>query len=377
MCCVAEVEKPMRKDVVKLLAVFAAASLVLGGCGSSSSSGTDVGNGQTAAYQTDSLYNAAPAGAENKTATGDGAQMADDNSGTVTATATESGGDTGTGSDTTGNTEGTAETVKDDTARKLITTVNISAETEDLDSLLASVNAKVKALGGYVESSSVSNGNSQIDTADDTRSASLTIRIPAEQLDGFVDEVQKESNITQQSRDVQDVTLNYVDTQSHQKALKAEEKRLMEIMDKASTVEDIMAVEQQLTDVRYQLESIESQLRVYDNQINYSTVYLDVQEVGTYTEAQPQDLGEKIAVGFIRNLKAVYHGILNACVWILIHSPQLAVLAVLILLIVKAVRRHHRKKLAAKAAGKNETGKSPELKKTAPETQQEAPEKKE
>ncbi|MCH4193043.1 MAG: DUF4349 domain-containing protein [Butyrivibrio sp.] len=360
----------MRKEFLKLVTVFAAASLVLSGCGSSSS-GTDTA--QTAAYQTDSLYNAAPAGAENKTVASDATQVTDDNSGAATA----SGNETETGNGTAQTADGTAETVKDDTARKLITTVNISAETEDLDSLLSSVNAKVKALGGYVESSSISNGNSQLYGADDTRSASLTIRIPADKLDGFVNEVQKESNITQQSRDVQDVTLNYVDTQSHQKALKAEEKQLMEIMDKASTVEDIMAVEQQLTDVRYQLESIESQLRVYDNQINYSTVYLDVQEVSTYTEAQPQDLGEKIATGFIRNLKAVYHGILNAGAWVLIHSPQLAVLAVLILLVAKAVRRHHRKRIAAKAVKETQKKQSPDQKENAPETQQEAPEKKE
>jgi len=264
----------------------------------------------------------------------------------------------------------------------------LSAETEDMDVLLDKVNAKVKALGGYVESSSISNGTA--DYLDHTnRSASLTIRIPADQLDGLLNDMQNISNIVQQSRNVQDVTLDYVDTESHQKALKAEEKRLMEIMEQASSVEDIIAVEQQLTEVRYQLGSIESQLRVYDNQIDYSTVYLDISEVTAYTEPEPENIPDRIITGFKSNLKAVGYGLINLGIWIIIHIPQLLIFAVVLLILLLFSRRLFRKRAgfagkekrwkkkdkALKSENASEAGNDD--KENNAQMQQEAPEKKE
>ena len=69
------------------------------------------------------------------------------------------------------------------------------------------------------------------------------------------------------------MTLQYVDLESHKKALTTEQDRLIELMEQAETVEDIITIEGRLSEVRYQLESMESQLRTYDNKIDYSTVY--------------------------------------------------------------------------------------------------------
>lgn len=352
----------MKKRTIGLVLVLLVGTLLVG-CGKS----TDSGSAGT--VQSDSLYQSD--GTNSQTMQTEKAAPAQNASGVTAPDASQN-----------------KEEVKSDSSRKLITTMNISAETEDMDALLNKVNAKVKSLGGYVESSSISNGESNyLDRTN--RSASLTIRIPADQLDGLLNDMQNISNIVQQSKNVQDVTLDYVDTESHQKALKAEEKRLMEIMEKASSVEDIIAVEQQLTDVRYQLESIESQLRVYDNQIDYSTVYLDISEVTAYTEPAPENIQDRIITGFKSNLKAVGYGLINLGIWIIIHIPQLLIFAVLFGILLFFFRRFFKKRAGyagkeKKWKKKNQVLKSENVEETGKDNkesdtqmQQENPEKKE
>lgn len=217
--------------------------------------------------------------------------------------------------------------------RKLIKTVNISAETEQFDSLLANVEKQVTALGGYIEEMSRYNRNNSyyVDSGvAHLRYASMTIRIPKENLDTFLSEMDEQSNIVSRSESVSDVTLQYVDLESHKKALLTEQSRLLELMEQAETVEDIITIESRLSEVRYQIESMESQLRTYDNKIDYSTVYLSVDEVERYTPGDDISTGERIREGFLESLRGVGNGFKNFGIWFVINLPYLIVWAVLI-----------------------------------------------
>ncbi len=219
--------------------------------------------------------------------------------------------------------------------RKLIKTVNINVETENYDSLVPSLEEQVAALGGYIEQMSSNNRNSYYTDSYDTkqlRYASMTIRIPKENLELFLSVVGEQSNIVSRSESVSDVTLQYVDLESHKKALMTEQSRLLELMEQAETVEDIISIENRLSEVRYQIESMESQLRTYDNQIDYSTVYLYIDEVERYTPADDISTGERIRTGFMESLSSVGHGFYNFGIWFVIHIPYLVVWAVLIVL---------------------------------------------
>ena len=145
------------------------------------------------------------------------------------------------------------------TDRKLIKTVDLNAETEDLDALLEAVTQRVTELGGYVENQRVYNGSAY--SSRRSRSASMTIRIPADMLEGFVDHVASHTNIVSRYVNVDDVTLAYVATESRVAALETEQARLLELMAKAETMADLLEVEARLTDVRYELESVTSQCR--------------------------------------------------------------------------------------------------------------------
>ena len=237
-------------------------------------------------------------------------------------------------------------------SRKWIITMNLSAETDDLDALTAALNEKIGALGGYVEDQNIYNGSG---TGRRYRSASLTVRIPADQADAFTQDVGGLANLVSQSKSVEDVTLSYVATESRMKALETEEARLLELLSQAENMEDLLAIEDRLAEVRSELESTTSQKRLYDNQIDYATVYLSIDEVQEYTPVEEPGIWERITKGFGDNLKGVGETIVNVLVWFITSLPTLIVLAVVILAVVLVIRPLRRRRKAAKEAKKEET----------------------
>ena len=157
--------------------------------------------------------------------------------------------------------------------RKLIKTVDLQAETYEFDELVATIEARVATLGGYMENSSIHT------KYDNLKYGDFVIRIPVNKLNDFVTEFSEMSNITDKDTSQKDVTLSYVDMQSHKEALLAEESSLLNLLENATSIEDIILLQERLTDVRYQIESMESQLRTMDNLIDYATVNLYISEV--------------------------------------------------------------------------------------------------
>ena len=240
----------------------------------------------------------------------------------------------------------------EDTSRKLIKTVNLSVETETFDELLATITEKTESFSGYIEESYTYNGSNYYGRG--TRNASMTIRIPAQELDGFLSSVSEVSNVISRNDSVSDVTLQYVDMESHKKALTAEQDRLLELLEQAESVEDIITIESRLSDVRYQIESMESQLRTLQNQVSYSTVYLDIQEVEKLTPVEEQTRGEMIREGFVDSLYGVGNGLLDFGTAVIIDLPYLVVWAVVILLMIFIIRFFRKRRKSKKQKGMQE-----------------------
>lgn len=153
----------------------------------------------------------------------------------------------------------TADSMSLPADRKLIRIIDISAETEDLSALTDEITARISALGGYVEAKNLYNGSNYAGYV--RRSLTMTVRIPADKADEFVNRIGEHSNIVSSTEHIDDVTLQYVDTESHVKALETEQERLLALLEKAETLKDILTLEERLTSVRYQLERYASQLR--------------------------------------------------------------------------------------------------------------------
>jgi hypothetical protein len=233
------------------------------------------------------------------------------------------------------------------TDRKLIKTVELDAETEDLDELLGTLTQQVNQLGGYVENQRVYNGSAYSKYR--SRSASMTIRIPAEKLDAFVNHVEGSTNIVSRYSYIDDVTLTYVATESRVNALVAEEQRLLELLGQAETMSDLLEVEARLTDVRYELESVTSRLNVLKNQVSYSTVNLSIDEVVEYTPVEEETFWQRISGGFMDSLKGIGDGVVEVTVFVLANLPYLVLLAVCAVAVIFLAKRTIRRKKAKKA----------------------------
>lgn len=244
------------------------------------------------------------------------------------------------------------------TSRKLIRNVNLDVETDGFDPLLTSINDNVTSLGGYLEQTDIS-GNSISADSGQRRHASITARIPADHLDAFISQIHALGNITYRSENVQDVTLQYSDVESRKKSLTIEQERLWTLLEKADTMDGIIALEERLSEIRYQLESLESQLRTYDNQVDYSTIYLNIREVKVFTPTTPDSVMTRIQKGFQRNLERVGSGLVNTFVWLVASLPVLAVWAIVLIIaglfLRMLMRRSKRNSQAAKMPGKNNT----------------------
>lgn len=342
----------MKKERLALL--LAAATLTLSGCGAASEKGTvsnfaessvSSGDYNDAAYAGDELYS----------------YKTSDDSADTEAASSDSGD--------------TYQSAVEETGTKLVVTASYSVETKDLDALLATIKTKTKDLGGYIESSNISNGYT--DTPEDdpgivyyssedsrtytsnSRYATLVVRIPADQLDAFTADALQSTNITDQSTTTDDITLQYVDTKSQIDALKTEQENLISMMDKAESVDDLIQIENALTDVRSQLQSLESQKKVMDNQVAYSTVNLDITETTEYTVSEENlTFGERLKRGFADSassfalhMKNLVLGFLSnlpmILYWIIIIAIVIAVLRILVQ-ILKAVFGRRKSKKSAK-----------------------------
>lgn len=229
--------------------------------------------------------------------------------------------------------------------RKWVITMNLSAETENLDEALAQLNTKILELNGYIESQSITGSSPATDRS---RYAYLTIRVPADQVDRFVEDVSGMTNVVSSSRRVEDITLSYTDTEGRLNALKAEETRLLELMEQAETMSDLLDIEERLTEIRYQLESYASTLRLYDNQVDYATVELRVNEVEKYTPAEERGFWQRIADGLGDSIVNLGQSIVDFISWLIIDLPYLLVIALLAWLATFLTRRCIRRKRAKK-----------------------------
>ncbi|MCM1387636.1 MAG: DUF4349 domain-containing protein [Bacillus sp. (in: Bacteria)] len=295
----------MKKRSFHVIAAIIISCVILSGCGSSGKLSEGAGN--TTAYDAGGVYATADTAAaeevyESEMSTSDQAK---------------------------------AELLEENTQaaeRKLIKTVDLSVETEEYDALLANLEQRIAGLGGYIEYQNQYNG-SYYSGYQDTRNAYMQIRIPAGHMDEFILNVGEWTNIRDKEERVEDVTLRYVDLESHKKALTTEQDRLLELLEKAESVEDIITIEQRLSDVRYELESMESQLRTLNNQIDYSTINLNIQEVRRLTPTEEKTVWDKMRNGFVQTIYNIGDDIESGFIWFVINIPYFVIWIVVIVIV--------------------------------------------
>lgn len=222
-------------------------------------------------------------------------------------------------------------------AKLTIETLKYDKSTADFESLVAKYN-------GYIESSNVQ--GKEINSAESRRTATYTARIPADQLDSFLNGTTPIGNITEKSITGQDVTQNYVDTDAKLRTLKTEQNRLLDMMSKSSDMDTMLKIEQRLTEVQNEIEQLTSELKTMDSLVSFATVTVTITETAVLTPpAKPVEptfwgqLGSTLS-GSFHALVETFKAILVVLTAIL----PFVIVAAIALAVVLIVRRRGKKK---------------------------------
>lgn len=220
---------------------------------------------------------------------------------------------------TSGEAESDASTRTADSA-KIIYTANLTLETRDYDTARAALDAALSDADGYMESSS------EYTNTDSTRSVSLTLRVPQDSYKSFLAAAAQSGSVTYQNQQAEDITTRYMDTEARLASLTAQRTRLQELQAQADTLADLLEIESSLSDVQYQIESWQSQLDWYSNQVSCCTVYITLNEVETLTPTSTSFGAKLLAAlrngwtGFVSGAQAVVVFLVGAWPAILIGA---------------------------------------------------------
>lgn len=191
--------------------------------------------------------------------------------------------------------------------------------------------AAAKAAGGYLEDESSSRDG------DGFTHATLTLRVPAEDFDTFVEEVSSLGEVTSSQVKTQDVSEEYVDLESRMRHLQAQEQFYLTLISRAQTIQEMISIREHLDTIQLEKEQVQGRMNFLDQQVAFSTLTLSVDETSG-EEGKGEGFWGKVGEAF----KSFGRGMRKLAVGFFYVLPYLLVLAAMVAAIWLAVRRARR-----------------------------------
>lgn len=217
---------------------------------------------------------------------------------------------------------------------KIIYRAEMTLETEEFDASIESIENKVSEIGGYIENSSISGKGFE---ENDPKYAYYVLRIPKDKFNYMKKAAENWGNITYRNSSSEDVSEQYYDTEARLGTLKIQEERLQALLQKAGKIEDIISIERELQDIRYQIESHTGTIRKMNSLIDYSTMTMhvyEVKEVSFVPKSFPQEMGE----AFKESARYFVDFVKNVIISTIYLLPYLIIVAVLIVIFRKKIQ---------------------------------------
>jgi len=220
---------------------------------------------------------------------------------------------------------------------KIISTYTIEMRTDEFDTHLAMLTARAAELGGYIENSGISGAKPE-NYNDAGRYANMTFRIPSAKAEEFVSYANGTGEITYNACDTQDVTLDYFDSETRLSVLRTQLERLTSMMKETDKLADLIELEREIADVTYEIEQYTTELRRYDDLIDYTRVYVNISEKRLASgPAAAKTFGERVSEGFSDNVNGIGVFLEDAAVWLIISLPVLLIIAAFAFALIKLI----------------------------------------
>lgn len=175
------------------------------------------------------------------------------------------------GAESPGSGSGGSSIVADGVDRKIVYTVNMDIEADDVSAVRASLLEDSDAAGGYVEQ------QNDYGDGDELSRCYIVFRIPTDRLEEFVDGAGELGSVRSKRISSTDITTEYVSASARKAAYEERKTQLEAILqDENLTAADRIAVIDSVAEVNAALQEIELQLTQYDSLVDYSTVRLEI-----------------------------------------------------------------------------------------------------
>lgn len=216
--------------------------------------------------------------------------------------------------------------------KKIVRNAWLTLKTERFDEAVSALCGQIEQAGGVVESRDISGAKNA------SRSASLTLRVPSDMLDGVLSGAGEWGEVTREQTSAVDMTSTYTDNASRLESAQAKKRQLDALYEKAETMEDIITLTDAIFDVQEEIEWLEGQNRRIDNQASMATLYVTINEKSSAVAAK-QPLLTRMGEEFIEGMENFGEFVFGTVLGLIYALPWAAVAAVVIALARRWIRK--------------------------------------
>lgn len=223
---------------------------------------------------------------------------------------------------------------------KIITTVSVSMQTKEFMDTTEKLTNLIGKYKGYIENSNISHNNYYNSTR--LKYAEYTLRIPRENLSLFALDLKGIGNIISENTSKVDITKQYRDTESRLKVLEVKETRILALLNKAEKMEDIIALENQLSSIIYDKENLTANILDMDDKVNYSSLYLSIEEVAKLTSEEniKTSFWTKVANAFKDSTYFFSYNIQNLIIGFIYFIPYGLIIGIVAYVVYRFMKKH-------------------------------------
>lgn len=224
-------------------------------------------------------------------------------------------------------------------SRIIIQTTGLSLQVKDVNQTVKDIQSTAENLGGFLINSTVSQ-------PEDAATGSISIRVPVDKRDeamtAFKDMAVK---VVSESVYSNDITDEYADLESRLEILTKTKTKYEQILDQATQVTDILAVQNQLTSLQTQIDNLKGQQKYYDQAASLTkiTVYVSTDELSLPYSPTDEWRPKVIFKNAVRSLISTFRGIGSAIIWIFTFLP----IIIPVVVVIWFIKRKKRSKLSS------------------------------
>ena len=205
-------------------------------------------------------------------------------------------------------------------------TANLTLYVSDVDAAAAKIGALAHREGGDVFALDVS-----------SQTGNIEVRVPVENFDATMSAVARVGNVRERVSSAEVFSANITDSSAKLRNLRRTEGDILHIMDRSGTVEQVLNVENQLSDVRGQIEQLEADIKSMRQRVAYSTITAELDAEPATVQVQPSAGAQLVnqwndAVAHLGRLSL---SIVAIVMWLVVFAPYIAIPVVIVWLLAR------------------------------------------